>query len=48
VGDSLGRIELRDAQIFEDRDFSKGVLLADPKAVARCPMAINELADPGP
>ena len=38
----------RDALIFEDRDFSRGVYLGDPNAVAACPLAINELTGVAP
>lgn len=40
---SMTHLEVRDALIFEDRDFSQGALLADPNAVARCPLAKNDL-----
>ncbi len=36
-------VELRDALLFEDRDWSQGALLADPNATAACPAAYNEL-----
>jgi hypothetical protein len=39
----MTRFELRDALLFEDRDFSRGVVLADPNVVARCPLARNDL-----
>ncbi|MGA9521613.1 MAG: hypothetical protein WBV82_09125 [Myxococcaceae bacterium] len=48
MNDALTKIELRNAVLFEDRDWSKGVLLADPAAVARCHMAVNELAGIAP
>lgn len=44
INKGLTQVELRDAVIFEDRDFSQGVLLADPRAVAACPLAVNELS----
>ena len=31
----ITHLELRDAVVFEDRDWSKGAMLADPAAVAR-------------
>lgn len=39
---SLTEVEVRDAQLFEDRDWY-GALLADPNVIATCPAAINEL-----
>lgn len=36
-------VQLRDALIFQDRDWSKGNTLVDPAAVARCPVAVNDL-----
>jgi len=36
-------LEVRDALLLDDRDFSQGVILGDPNTVARCPAAINEL-----
>jgi hypothetical protein len=36
-------VELRDAQLFDDRDWSQGVILANPADVARCSAALNEL-----
>jgi hypothetical protein len=41
-------VELRDALLFEDRDFSQGALLADPEATAACPIAFNELTGMAP
>ncbi|HYO52668.1 hypothetical protein [Archangium sp.] len=41
-------VELRDALIFQDRDWSQGNVLADPNTVARCPFAINELMGTAP
>ncbi|MBS1150943.1 MAG: hypothetical protein H6Q89_2641, partial [Myxococcaceae bacterium] len=34
--------------LFEDRDFSRGVVLGDPNSVAQCPLAINELTGVAP
>lgn len=36
-------VEVRDALLFNDIDWSRGVVLADPAQVATCPAAINEL-----
>ena len=41
-------VEIRDAMLFLDRDFSQGVLLADPNATAACPAAFNELTGMAP
>lgn len=41
-------VELRDAILFADRDWSQGVLLADPNATAACPVAFNELTGTAP
>jgi hypothetical protein len=40
---NVTEMELRDAVLFIDRDWSEGAVLADPNAVAQCPAAINEL-----
>lgn len=48
MSDDLKRLELRDALLFEDRDWSQGALLARPEAVAMCPLAINDLAGTAP
>ncbi len=48
MNDALTKIDLRNAVLFEDRDWSKGVLLADPVAVAQCHMAVNDLAGIAP
>ena len=45
---AVTEVEVRDALLLEDRDFSGGLLLADPEAVARCPLAINELTGLAP
>jgi hypothetical protein len=44
----LKELELRDALIFEDRDWSQGALIVDPSATATCPAAFNELAGTAP
>jgi hypothetical protein len=41
-------LEVRDAWLFEDRDFSAGVMLGSPADVAQCPAAINELTGLAP
>ncbi len=45
---SVTEVEIKDALLFEDRDFSRGVWLGDPNAVAQCPLAINELTGVAP
>jgi hypothetical protein len=45
---SATEVELRDALLFEDRDFSQGLVLANPEAVFACPSASNELTMQGP
>jgi len=41
-------VEVREALLFEDRDWSQGALLADPNATAACPVAYNELTGMAP
>ena len=48
MSDDFKKLELRDALLFQDRDWSRGVVLADPNVVAACPMAINELSGTAP
>ncbi len=45
---SVTEVEVRDALLFEDRDWSQGALLATPAAVAACPLAFNELTGSTP
>lgn len=45
---TVTEVEVRDALLLEDRDFSQGVLLADPAAVWRCPLAVNEITGIAP
>ncbi|MFP2959256.1 hypothetical protein ACLEPN_15790 [Myxococcus sp. 1LA] len=40
---ALATIELRDALLFPERDWAKTPMLADPNAVAACPLAVNDL-----
>ena len=40
---AVDEVELRDALIFQDRDWSQGNTLVDPNVVARCPAAVNDL-----
>jgi hypothetical protein len=44
----LTEVEIREALLFEDRDFSQGAGLADPNATAMCPAAYNELSGMAP
>jgi hypothetical protein len=41
-------VELRDALLFQDRDWTQGNTLVDPAAVARCPLAVNDLMGMAP
>ena len=45
---ALQDVELRDALIFQDRDWTQGATLVDPNAVARCPLAVNDLTGAAP
>lgn len=45
---TVTEVEIRDALLFEDRDFSRGVWLGDPNAVAACPLALNEITGVAP
>ena len=40
--------QLKNAILFNRIDFSNGVMLADPAAVAACPVAVNELTGIAP
>ncbi|MBN1207550.1 MAG: hypothetical protein JXB05_21960 [Myxococcaceae bacterium] len=44
----ITQVEVRDALLFEDRDWSQGALLADPNATAACPVAFNDLTGIAP
>jgi hypothetical protein len=48
MNQTVTEVEIKDALLFEDRDFSQGVVLADPNAVAQCPFAINDLTGMAP
>jgi hypothetical protein len=41
-------LEVRDALLFEDRDWSQNNALVDPSAVSACPFATNELTGIAP
>jgi hypothetical protein len=41
-------LEVRDGVLFEDRDWSGGVLIGRPEDVGTCPAAINELTGTAP
>ncbi|XXF75514.1 hypothetical protein P2318_20900 [Myxococcaceae bacterium GXIMD 01537] len=45
---SVTEVEIRDALLFLDRDWSQGAGLADPRAVAACPLAVNDLTGVAP
>lgn len=44
----LTSIELRDALLFPERDWTKVSVLVDPAALASCPLAINDLTGMAP
>jgi hypothetical protein len=48
MNQAVTEVEIKDALLFEDRDFSAGVVLADPAAVVRCPLAVNDLTGVAP
>ncbi len=48
MSDDLKKLELRDALLFEDRDWSQGAVIADPNAVAQCSLAVNDLTGTAP
>ncbi len=41
-------VELRDALLFQDPDWSRGAVLGNPNVIATCPAAINELTGTAP
>jgi hypothetical protein len=41
-------LEVRDGLLFDDRDWSGGVLIGRPEDVSQCPAAINELTGTSP
>jgi hypothetical protein len=45
---AVDEVELRDALIFQDRDWAQGNTLVDPASVAQCPFANNELMGSAP
>jgi hypothetical protein len=48
MNQSVTEVEIKEALLFEDRDFSAGVVLADPNAVMQCPLAVNDLTGVAP
>ena len=48
MSEDLMTYEVREGLLFMDRDFSRGLVLAEPAAVASCPEAVNELAGVAP
>jgi hypothetical protein len=48
MNQAVTEVEIKDALLFEDRDFSAGVVLADPNAVMQCPLAVNDLTGTAP
>lgn len=45
---TISKLEVREGLLFQDRDYSAGVVLADPNAVARCPVAVDEISGLAP
>lgn len=45
---NVTELEVRDAIIFNDNDWSQGVVLGNPQEIAACPVAINELTGTAP
>ena len=48
VNKDLTQFQVRDAMIFEDRDWALGAMLADPNVISQCPAAVNELTGVAP
>ncbi|MBL8952281.1 MAG: hypothetical protein JNK82_15995 [Myxococcaceae bacterium] len=48
MNQTVTEVEIKEALLFEDRDFSAGVVLADPNAVVQCPLAVNDLTGTAP
>lgn len=48
VAKAVTEVELRDALIFQDRDWTRGNALVDPASVAQCPFANNDLMGAAP
>jgi hypothetical protein len=44
----LTQLLIKDAVLFDDRDFSQGVMLGAPADIAQCPAAINEITGLAP
>jgi hypothetical protein len=44
----ITEVEIRDALLFADYNWSQGALLVDPNATAACPVAFNELSGTAP
>ena len=45
---NVTELEVRDGLLFDDRDWTTGVLIGRPQDIATCPVAINELTGTGP
>ncbi len=48
IGSAMKEITLRDALLFEDREWPPSVALAPPGSVAQCPWAVNDLGGMAP
>jgi hypothetical protein len=47
INGDLSKVVIRDAILFQDRDWSQGAVLADPSVMLRCPAAINDMTGTG-
>jgi len=43
MNNDLSQIVIRDAVLFQDRDWSQGAILADPGTMLMCPAAVNDV-----
>ena len=43
MNNDLSQVVVRDALLFQDRDFSQGAILADPGTMLMCPAAVNDV-----
>jgi len=43
MANDLSQVVIRDALLFQDRDWSRGALLADPNVMLQCPAAVNDV-----
>jgi hypothetical protein len=43
MNNDLSQVVIRDALLFQDRDWSQGAILADPGTMLMCPAAVNDV-----